>query len=480
MSLKSCEKAETNVYQVEVHVEAADFETAVNKAYLKNRKRINVPGFRKGKAPRAIVERMYGPEIFYEDAIDLVYPEAVEAAMKEAGHTLVAPPADVEIVSVGKEGVDFKFKATVKPEVEIGTYKGLKAYKEEIKVEAAEVDARIEELRDRNSRMVTVEDRAAKDGDMVEIDFEGFVGGEAFDGGKAENYNLTLGSGSFIPGFEEQIAGHNSGDEFEIAVKFPEDYAPELAGKDATFKIKLHEIKEKQLPEVDDEFVKDVSEFETLDELKKDIEENIRKEKEHHADHEVDDQLMEELVAGLKAEIPEVMYENRVNESVRNFESRLNSQGMTLEAYLQYTGMDMEKFREGFRAQADMQVKGRLALEKVAELEGLVPTDEDVEAEYKRYADTYNMDVETVKKVIPAEDIKDDLCITKAVEFIKDNADVKTGKKPAKKAAKADNAEKPAKKTAKKAEDGEKKTQAKKTAAKKPAAKKAAKKDEEK
>ncbi|MFR8011713.1 MAG: trigger factor [Clostridia bacterium] len=463
MSLKSCEKTETNVYQVEVQVDAETFESAVNKAYLKNKKRINVPGFRKGKAPRAIIEKMYGAAVFYEDAIDIVYPEAVEEAMKEAGHTLVAPPADVEIVSVGKEGVEFKFKATVKPEVEIGTYKGLKAYKEEIKVEASEVDARIEELRDRNSRMVTVEDREAKDGDMVEIDFEGFTGGEAFEGGKAENYNLTLGSGSFIPGFEDQIVGHKTGDEFEINVKFPEDYAPELAGKDATFKIKLHEIKEKQLPEVDDEFVKDVSEFETLDELKKDIEENLRKEKEHQADHEVDDQIMEELISGLKAEIPEVMYENRVNESVRNFESRLNSQGMALEAYLQYTGMDMDKFREGFRAQAEMQVKGRLALEKVAELEGLVPTDEDIEAEYKRYADTYNMDIETVKKVIPAEDIKDDLCITKAVDFIKDNADVKTGKKPAKK----DDAE-------------EKKPAAKKTAAKKTTAKKAAKKDEEK
>lgn len=463
MSLKSCEKTETNVYQVEVQVDAESFESAVNKAYLKNKKRINVPGFRKGKAPRAIIEKMYGAGVFYEDAIDIVYPEAVEEAMKEAGHTLVAPPADVEIVSVGKEGVEFKFKATVKPEVEIGTYKGLKAYKEEIKVEASEVDARIEELRDRNSRMVTVEDREAKDGDMVEIDFEGFTGGEAFEGGKAENYNLTLGSGSFIPGFEDQIVGHKTGDEFEINVKFPEDYAPELAGKDATFKIKLHEIKEKQLPDVDDEFVKDVSEFETLDELKKDIEGNLLKEKEHQADHEVDDQIMEELVSGLKAEIPEVMYENRVNESVRNFESRLNSQGMALEAYLQYTGMDMEKFREGFRAQAEMQVKGRLALEKVAELEGLVPTDEDVEAEYKRYADTYNMDIETVKKVIPAEDIKDDLCITKAVDFIKDNADVKTGKKPAKK----DDAE-------------EKKPAAKKTASKKTTAKKAAKKDEEK
>lgn len=467
MSLKSCEQKETNVYQVEAQVDAAAFEAAVNKAYLKNKKRINVPGFRKGKAPRAIIEKMYGAEVFYEDAIDIVYPEAVEEAVKEAGHTLVAPPEEVEVVSVGKEGVVFKFKATVKPEVEIGTYKGLKAYKEEIKVEASEVDARIEELRDRNSRMVTVEDRAAKDGDMTEIDFEGFVGGEAFDGGKAENYNLTLGSGSFIPGFEEQIAGHKTGDEFEIKVKFPEDYAPELAGKDATFKIKLHEIKEKQLPEVDDEFVKDVSEFETLDELKKDIEENIRKEKEHQADHEVDDQIMEELVSGLKAEIPDVMYENRVDESVRNFESRLNSQGMALEAYLQYTGMDMDKFREGFRAQAEMQVKGRLALEKVAELEGLVPTDEDIEAEYKRYADTYNMDVETVKKVIPADDIKDDLCITKAVDFIKDNADVKTGKKPAKKAVK-------------KADEDEKKPAAKKTAAKKPAAKKTAKKDEEK
>lgn len=463
MSLKSCEKTETNVYQVEVQVDAETFESAVNKAYLKNKKRINVPGFRKGKAPRAIIEKMYGAGVFYEDAIDIVYPEAVEEAMKEAGHTLVAPPADVEIVSVGKEGVEFKFKATVKPEVEIGTYKGLKAYKDEIKVEASEVDARIEELRDRNSRMVTVEDREAKDGDMVEIDFEGFTGGEAFEGGKAENYNLTLGSGSFIPGFEDQIVGHKTGDEFEINVKFPEDYAPELAGKDATFKIKLHEIKEKQLPDVDDEFVKDVSEFETLDELKKDIEENLLKEKEHQADHEVDDQIMEELVSGLKAEIPEVMYENRVNESVRNFESRLNSQGMALEAYLQYTGMDMDKFREGFRAQAEMQVKGRLALEKVAELEGLVPTDEDIEAEYKRYADTYNMDIETVKKVIPAEDIKDDLCITKAVDFIKDNADVKTGKKPAKK----DDAE-------------EKKPAAKKTATKKTTAKKAAKKDEEK
>lgn len=484
MSLKSCEKLETNVYQLEISVDAKTFGDAVNQAYLKERGRYNVPGFRKGKAPRAFMEKMYGEGLFYEPALDLVYPDAVEGAVKEAELTLVAAPHDVEIVSVGKEGVEIKLKATVKPEVEIGEYKGIKASKEDVKVEAGEVDARIDEMRDRNSRMVTVEDRAAKDGDMTVIDFEGFVDGTAFEGGKGENFNLTLGSGQFIPGFEEKVVGHKTGESFDIDVTFPQEYAPELAGKDAVFKITLHEIKEKQLPELDDEFVKDVSEFETLDELKKDIEANIRKEKEEHADHEVDDQLMDALIGSLKAEIPDVMYESRVDESVRNFENRLNMQGMALEAYLQYTGMDMAKFREGFREQAEKQVKGRLALEKVAQLEGLVPSDADIEAEYQKYADSYHMEIDAVKKVIPAEDIKDDLAITKAIEFIKENADIKAGKKPAaKKAAKKADAEpekKPAakkttaKKTAEKADDAEKKPAAKKPAAKKPAAKKTA------
>ena len=460
MSLKSSNKVDTNVWELEVSVDGDTFKDAVTKAYLKQRKNITIPGFRKGKAPRAFIEKYYGEGVFYEDALEAIYPDAVASAIEEAKLEPVDTPYDLEIPEMGNDGVTMKFKVTVKPEVELGEYKGLKATKKSTKVTADEVKAELARMQEQNSTVSDVDDRAVKKNDIVVIDFEGFVDGKAFEGGKAEKYELTIGSNQFIPGFEDQIIGHKIGDKFDVNVKFPEDYQADLASKDAVFKIKLHGIKVKEVPALDDEFAKDVSEFDTLDELKKDIKKQLEKRKNDDAENELHNTLLEEVAKGIKAEIPEAMIEKTIDDDVNEYSYRLQSQGLKLETYLKYTGMDMKGFREGFKERAEIQVRLNLALEKIIEKEKIEVTEEDIEAEYKKYADAYNMDIDTIKKAVSAESLKPELASRKAIDLIVDSAVVTE--------------EKAAKKTA------EKKPATKKTTAKKPAAKKTSEKADDK
>ena len=423
MSLKSATQKETNRIELDIEVDAATFEAAVNKAYKKNIGKMAIPGFRKGKAPRHFVEKIYGAGVFYEDAMNDVYPAALDEAVQASGYEYVEDKIDLDVVSVGPEGLNFKAVITVKPEVEIEGYKGLKATKTVEAVTDEDVENELKKVQERNSRLVAVEGRPAENGDTVTFDFDGYVDGEPFEGGKAENYTLVLGSGQFIPGFEEQIVGKSQDEEFDVNVTFPEDYhAENLAGKEAVFKCKLHEIKVKELPELNDDLAKDTSEFDTLDELKKDLREKLEHQKEHEAEDAFETKLLEQLVEALKGEIPEAMYENRVNDSVRDFEYRLQSQGLNLPTYLQYTGMDMDAFRKGFREQAEKQVKIRLALEKIAKLENIVPSDEDLEKEYARYAEQYSMEVDKVKAVIPEKELIKDLAVAKAMDLVKETA----------------------------------------------------------
>lgn len=440
MSLKETNKIETNRYQLEIVIDGEKFREAIKEAYRKNGKKINVPGFRKGKAPLHIIETYYGAEVFYEDALNLLYSDVVEEAINESGLKVIDDKMDFDLVSISKEdGVDFKVSVTTYPEIELTEYKGLKAERPLVKVDAAEVNAEIKAMAERNARMVSVEDRAAKKGDTVVIDFEGFVDGVAFDGGKAEGHSLELGSGQFIPGFEDQIIGKNINDEFDINVTFPEEYgAKELAGKPAVFKIKLHEIKVRELPAVDDEFAKDVSEFDTLKELKADIKKKALERKKKAAEEAVENILVQQIVDGIKGEIPEAMFTNRLNQSVEEFAYRLQSQGMSLDLYLQYTGSTIDQFRDTFRPQAEMQVKYRLALEKIVELEGIKADEKALEAEYAKLAESYGMEVDKVKAVIPASEIEKDVAVGKAIDFVKENAvitDAVDEKKEAKKAS---------------------------------------------
>ena len=472
MSLKSCEKAETNIYALEIALEGEEFKKAVSNAYNKNKGRYNVPGFRKGKAPKHIIETYYGKEVFWYDAIDAEYPELFDAAAKEAGIVPVAAPFDDEIVSLDENGFTIKLKVVVKPSAEVKKYKGLTAEKEKVTVKKSEVKDAVNAALERDAKMVTVEDRAAKKGDTAVVDFEGFMDGKAFDGGKGENHNLELGSGQFIDGFEDQIVGKKTGDEFDVNVTFPEAYgAEELAGKPAVFKVKLNKIMKKELPKYDDEFVKDVSEFDTIADYEKNLEEEIKARKEAEADRVFESGIMEKLIENTTVEIPEAMIEREIDNQINEYNYRLQMQGMSLDMYMQYTGMDMATLRANYKEGAEKQVKLRLALEKIIELEKIEISDEDVETELKTYADSYGMKLEEVKKYVPVEDVKADLGCRKAMDVVKDNA--KAG--AAKKAAKAEDAaeEKPAKKTAAKKETAEKKPAAKKaTAEKKPAAKK--------
>lgn len=433
MSLKSSNKVETNRYQLEVEVDAEAFQKAVDQAFHKQSKNITIPGFRKGKAPRAFIEKYYGDQVFYEDAINAVYPDALDEAVKEANLELVQDKIDFDLVSAGKDGLVFKATITTKPEVEVEGYKGLKATKKSAEVTEEEIDSEIKKVQERNSRMVTVEDRAAQDGDIAVIDFEGFVDGVAFEGGKAENHSLTLGSNQFIPGFEEQIIGHHTGEEFDINVKFPDDYqAAELAGKETVFKIKLHEIKVKELPEVDDDFVKDVSEFDTLESYKNDVKEKLAKAKEIESQDDVENQLIDQIIEKMKAEIPQAMYENRVDEDIREFAYRLQSQGLDIDTYLKYTGMDKDSIRQQFQPQAERQVKVRLALEKIVQLEAIQPTEEEINAEFEKLAKNYEMDVDKVKAFIPQEDLVKDIAVEKAINLVRDTAVVTEAEKEAK------------------------------------------------
>lgn len=458
MSLKETKKLKENRFELEITIDGAKFQEAIKQAYLKNRKNINVPGFRKGKAPLNMIEKLYGSEIFFEDALNLIYGDAVDEAITESGLKVINDKMDFDLVSISKEdGVVFKVAVTTYPEIELGEYKGLKAERMPVEVKAAEVNAEVNAMAERNARMVSVEDRAAKKGDTVIIDYEGFADGKAFDGGKAEGQALELGSNTFIPGFEDQIIGKNIGDKFDIEVTFPEEYgAAELAGKAATFKINLHEIKVRELPAIDDEFAKEVSEFDTLKELKADLKKKALERKNKAADEAVENQLVEQVVEGIKGEIPEAMFENRLNQSVEEFGYRLQSQGMSLDLYLQYTNSTMEDFKQTFRPQAEMQVKFRLALEKIVELEGLKADDEAVEAEFAKLAEAYGMDVEKVKELLPATEIEKDLAVSKAIDFLKANAVITEAvkeEKEAKPAAKKAPAKKTTTKKAEKTEE---------------------------
>lgn len=457
MSLKETKKIDTNRYQLEITVDGEKFREAIKEAYKKNGKKINVPGFRKGKAPLHIIETYYGSEIFFEDALNLLYNDLVEDAIKESGLKVINDKMDFDLVSISKEdGADFKVSLTTYPEIEIGEYKGLKAEKTAVKVDAAEVNAEVNAMAERNARMVSVEDRAAKKGDTVVIDFEGFTDGKAFEGGKAEGHSLVLGSGQFIPGFEDQIIGKNIGDEFDVNVTFPEEYgAKELAGKEAVFKVKLHEIKVKELPAVDDEFAKDVSEFDTLKELKADLKKKALDRKKKAADEAVENALVQQIVDSIKGDIPEAMFENRLEQCVEDFAYRLQSQGLNLETYLKYTNSNIDEFKKSFRPQAESQVKFRLALEKIVELENITPDEKDVEAEYEKLAKDYGVEADKVKNAIPAEELKKDIAVNKAIDIVKESAVITEAEPKAeeKTAAKKPAAKKTAKKTAEKTEE---------------------------
>ena len=484
MTVKSCEKIEKSQVVLTIEVGAEEFEAAIEKAYQKMRRKINVPGFRPGKAPRKIIEGMYGVEVFYEEAINIAFPEAYEAAVKEKELQVVGYPIVEMEGEVTRGGFTFKATAPVYPEVTLGQYKGLTAEKEEVKVTAADVDARLKVLTDRNTRLVSVE-REAKEGDTAVIDFEGFLDGKPFDGGKGENYSLELGSHTFVPGFEEQVAGMKAGDEKDIDITFPEDYTADLAGKAVVFKVKLHEVKEKQVPALDDEFAKDVSEFDTLKDLKADLKKKITAEREDTAKRAFEDALMEQVAEGITADVPDAMVEAQARQFLDNFKMQLAQQGIKYDEYMKATGMEEAKIIEDAKEPALKQVRMDLTMAAIIKEEALDATDEEVEAEMQKMADQYGMDLETVKKYITADQVKDQIKSQKAIAVVADSAvaakpEKKAAKKPAAKKAEAaeEGEEKPAKKTTRKkaedgAESGEKKPAAKKTA------RKTAKKEEE-
>ena len=425
MALKSSNLTATNTYEVEVEVDGKTFMQAVSKVFKKQAKKLAVPGFRKGKAPRAIIEKMYGEDVFYDDAMQDCYPDALDEACEAAGLKVVTVTG-LEATFVSKEGFTFKATVVVEPEIEIKDYDGIEVEKLSAEVTDEMIDEEIDRVRERNSRMITVEDRAAENGDTVVIDFEGFCDGEAFEGGKAEEYNLELGSGNFIPGFEEQIVGHNTGDEFDIDVKFPEEYQAEnLKGKDAVFKIKLHEIKTKELPEVDDDFVKDVSEKDTVAEYRDELKEQIAKRLESESERDLDDKLTNAIIEKVEGEIPEQMYDREAQNMVREMDMRLRQQGMDFDTYMKYTGMDANAVLEMYKPEAQRRVKMRLALEKIAELEKIEPTEEEINAEYDKMAEAYNMEADKVKEIIPVDSIKEDLGVQLAMKHVKDNAVIK-------------------------------------------------------
>lgn len=423
MALKSSNKVETNVYELEITVDAETFTEACKKAYMKQRKSIQIPGFRKGKATQGMIEKVYGEGAFYEEALEIVYPEAVGSAFDEAGLKVIDQPSDVEFPVMNKQdGVVIKMKVTTYPEVKLGEYKSLKGKMLDTEATDEDVENELKSMQDRNSRLVTVEDRESQMGDTCDIDFEGFVDGVAFEGGKGENYPLELGSNSFIPGFEEQVAGHKEGEEFDVNVTFPEQYEASLAGKDAVFKCKINEIKTKELPELDDEFAKDVSEFDTLDELKADLKKQISERKEANAKTDYENQLIEQVVENMEVEIPECMNKQKCDEMIQDYSYRLQMQGLDLNTYLQYLGQTMEQFREQFMDGAKQQVKVKLALDAIVKAENIEATEEEIAEEIAKLAEQYNMEADKIKAAVPQEQLTDDIVTRKAVDFVVDNS----------------------------------------------------------
>ena len=485
MKLIKNEQTEKNTVKLTIEVDKEAFEKALEKAYKKNVKQIALPGFRKGKAPRKLIEKYYGEAVFYEDAVNFVCPDAYEYAVKEAGITPVdRPEIDIETIGEGKDLV-LTAVVTVKPEVTLGDYKGVTAEKTVYETKDEDVEAEIKADAEKNARMITIEDRAVEKGDITVIDFEGFVDGVAFEGGKGLDHTLEIGSGQFIPGFEDQLVGAKLNEETEVNVKFPEEYhAEELKGKDATFKVTVKEIKVKELPAFDDDFAKDVSEFDTFEEYKANIKEKLDKSNEARTKGEFENNVVEVVTNNATVDIPQCMIDNRIEDMIKDFGYRLSSQGMSLEQYMQITGTTVDTFKEQFKDQATAQVKSNLVLEAIAKAEALSVSDEDLEEELKKMAEMYGMELDKVKTLIgenEQETIKEDLKIRKVVEFISENA--KAGKAPvkkarAKKAAAKDTEEKkapakkaPAKKTTATKDAAEKKAPAKKTTTKKAAAK---------
>jgi len=458
--LKTKTMLENNKYELTITIDAQTFAEATDKAYLKDRSRMAIPGFRKGKAPRKLLEQYYGEGAFYETAFNALYPNAVEDAVKETGLIAVSRP-ELNIESIGKEGVEFKAVLWTKPTIEVGEYKGIEVEKPSTEVTDDEINAEIDKARERGSRILTV-DGKAENGHIVSIAFEGFVDGKAFEGGKSDKYDLTLGSGAFIPGFEDQIIGHIAGDEFDVNVEFPNEYgAEQLAGKAAVFKTKLHEVKKKEIPEFDDEFVKDVSEFNQVEEYMNSVRERLQKAKDDKADEAVGTAVTEKLCDLVKGDIPEVMFDSASDRAMQDFDYRMRMQGITLEHYMQFTGMDIEAMRAKFRIQAESRVKSTLALEKIAELEKIEITDEEVEAEFVKEAEKYGRSVDELKKFVTAGDMREEMRTLKAYDFVKKAAVVKP--------AVEKETEKAAEKPDGTAEEKPKKVPAKKTAAKKDA-----------
>lgn len=427
MKLVKSEKLENNTHELHIGIDAATFNDAVNKAYKKNVGKYNIPGFRKGKAPRATVEKMYGMDIFHLDALNEAFPEAYEAAVAEAGIDPIDRP-EVDVISASvADGAVMKAIVTVKPEVKLGAYTGLKATKTVNTVDEAAVTAEVDRMRERNARVV-VREGNAENGDITDINFDGYVDGVAFDGGKGDNFSLTLGSGQFIPGFEEQIVGHAVGEEFDVTVKFPADYqAAELADKEAVFKVKLNEVKMKEMPAADDEFAKDVSEYDTMDALNDSIRKGMQEKAEKESDLDTENQLVDQIVAGMECDIPNCMIENHIDDMVRDFEYRLQEQGLRLADYMKYTGGDVAKFRDGFKENAEKQVKIRLALDAVVAQEKIEATTEDFEKELARIAEAYKMEIEKVKSIVPEAEVKKDLAVNRAIDFIKSKAEIVIG-----------------------------------------------------
>lgn len=443
MNVKSVEKKEKSTVELVIEVGAEEFEAAVQKVYLKQRGKIAIPGFRKGHAPRKIIEAMYGTGVFYEDAINDVYPGAYAQAVEQEKLDAVAWPS-VEVVSVGKEGLTFKAVVTVRPEVKLGQYKDLTAEKPAVTVTDEDIEGELKPYINRATRMVTV-DRPAENGDTVVIDFEGFMDGKPFDGGKGEGHSLELGSNSFIPGFEDQLVGAKAGDEKDVNVSFPEDYhAQELAGKPALFKVKVHEVKEKQLPTLDDEFAKDVSEFDTLDAFKKDLADKLTKRREEQAERTFQAAVMEQVMNNMEVDIPDAMVEFEADNMVNDMAQRIQSQGIPFDQYLSMMGMNMNMMHEQAKAAAMERVRRDLALGAVVDAEQIAISDEEVEEEYKRLAEEYHMELDKVKQAVEAENVRKELSVKKAEQLIYDSA--KAGKAPAKKKAAA-------KKTEEKAEE---------------------------
>ena len=422
MNLVKSEKNEHSMHYLEFAIDKATFDAAVDKVYRKQVKNINVPGFRKGKAPKSVIEKMYGTGVFYEDAINDIIPTAYPEAIKEAELEVVGQP-EFDIVSIDDNGIVLKAIVFVKPEVEIKDYLGIEVTKTIVPVTDEEIDREIQTVRERNARETEITDRAAEMGDTVVFDFDGYVDDKQFDGGKAENHRLKLGSGQFIPGFEDQIVGKNINEAFDVNVKFPADYhAKDLADKDAVFKCLIHSIVRDELPELDDEFAKDVSEFDTFDEYKASIKAKIEERHSRASDSEVENQLMAALREKLVADIPECMFEAETENFVRDYDNNLRMQGLDLATYFKYTGMTLEKFREQMRPNAELQVKTRLALEKIAELEGIVASEEDINEEYETIAKSYNVTAEQAKEAIPADMIEKDMKVKKAIELVKEKA----------------------------------------------------------